>query len=107
MNVTGLTGQVLWCKFRTNNIKVSSGLTVLRKMKRTVSLKNKTYDVILHPDFEEGGFWVECPSLPGCATQGDTVEVVLEMIKDAIKGHLAIAAELKKKRVDEREQHAL
>ena len=31
---------------------------------------------------------VECPELPGCASQGDTVEEALEMIKDAIAGHL-------------------
>ena len=53
----------------------------------------KTYDVVLHPDLEDGGFWVECPALPGCASQGDTVEESLEMIKDAIKGHLEILRE--------------
>lgn len=63
-----------------------------------VSVKGKTYDVILHPDTEEEGFWVECPSLPGCASEGDTVEEALEMIKDAIKGHLELVAEKKKKR---------
>ena len=63
-----------------------------------VSVKGKTYDVILHPDLEEGGFWVECPALSGCASQGDTVEETLMMIKDAIEGHLEIIAEKGKKR---------
>ena len=63
-----------------------------------VSVKGKTYDVILHPDLEEGGFWVECPALPGCASQGDTVEEALMMIKDAIIGHLEVIAEKGKKR---------
>ena len=63
-----------------------------------VSVKGKTYDVILHPDLEEGGFWVECPALPGCASQGDTVEEALAMIKDAIEGHLEVIAEKGKKR---------
>ena len=63
-----------------------------------VSVKGKTYDVILHPDLEEGGFWVECPALPGCASQGDTVEEALMMIKDAITGHLEVIAEKGKKR---------
>ena len=58
-----------------------------------VSVKRKTYSVILHPDLEDGGFWVECPSLPGCSSQGDTVEEALEMIKDAITGHLEVEAE--------------
>ncbi|MEK6589228.1 MAG: MerR family transcriptional regulator [Nitrospinota bacterium] len=57
-----------------------------------VSVKGKTYDVILHPDLVEGGFWVECPALPGCASQGDTVEEALMMIKDAIEGHLEVIA---------------
>ncbi|MDP3028604.1 MAG: type II toxin-antitoxin system HicB family antitoxin [Deltaproteobacteria bacterium] len=43
--------------------------------------------VIVHPDLEDGGYWVECPELPGCASQGDTVEEALEMIRDAIEGH--------------------
>lgn len=51
------------------------------------------YDVILHPDLEEGGYWVECPALPGCASQGDTVEESLEMIKDAIEGCLVVLDE--------------
>jgi len=66
--------------------------------KYKVSVKGKAYEVVLHPDTEDGGFWVECPDLPGCDSQGDTVEEALEMIKDAIKGHLEVVAEKKKKR---------
>lgn len=69
-----------------------------RDRKYKVSVKGKSYDVVLHPDTEDGGFWVECPSLAGCSSQGDTVEEVLEMIKDAIKGHLEIEAVRKKKK---------
>lgn len=56
-----------------------------------VTARGKAYDVILQPDLEDGGFWVECPALPGCASQGDTVEEALAMIKDAIEGHLEVA----------------
>jgi len=66
--------------------------------KYKVSVKGKSYEIVLHTDTEDGGFWVECPSLPGCDSQGDTVEEALEMVKDAIKGHLAVASERKKKR---------
>lgn len=48
------------------------------------------YEVVLHPDLEDGGFWVECAALQGCTSQGDTVEEALEMIKDAIDGHLEV-----------------
>ncbi len=66
--------------------------------KYKVSVNRKTYEVILHPDTEDGGFWVECAALPGCSSQGDTVEEALAMIKDAIKGHLEVVAERKKKK---------
>jgi predicted RNase H-like HicB family nuclease len=66
--------------------------------KYKVMVNRKSYDVILHPDTEEGGFWVECPALPGCSSQGDTLEEALDMIKDAIKGHLEVEAERKKKK---------
>ena len=38
---------------------------------------------------EEGGYIVSCPQLPGCVTQGETVEEALAMIKDAIQGYIA------------------
>jgi len=71
---------------------------ITQDRKYKVIVKGKPYEVILHTDAEDGGYWVECPSLPGCSSQGDTVEEALEMIKDAIKGHLEVAAEKKKKR---------
>ncbi|KPL02253.1 MAG: hypothetical protein AMJ73_09010 [candidate division Zixibacteria bacterium SM1_73] len=45
----------------------------------------KTYDfkIILEPD-ETGGYVVSCPSLPGCYSQGDSIEEALENIKEAI-----------------------
>jgi predicted RNase H-like HicB family nuclease len=40
--------------------------------------------VVVH-NAEEGGYWVECPSLPGCVSQGDTWDEVLANIKEAIE----------------------
>lgn len=48
------------------------------------------YSVELEPDLEDGGYIVECPTLPGCLSQGDTIEEALMMIRDAIRGHLAV-----------------
>jgi predicted RNase H-like HicB family nuclease len=45
---------------------------------------------IIHPA-EEGGYWAEVPALPGCVTEGDTKEEVLENLKDAIEGWLEVA----------------
>jgi len=51
------------------------------------------YTVILHPA-EEGGYWAEVPALPGCFSQGETVEETLKNIKEAIESHLiALKAE--------------
>ena len=46
----------------------------------------KVYDftVLFEPDAELGGYVVRCPSLPGCYTQGDTIEEAIENIKEAI-----------------------
>jgi len=61
-----------------------------------VNVLKRSFKVILHPDLEDGGYWIECPELPGCSSQGDSVEEALDMIKDAIKGHLEVQEELKK-----------
>jgi len=45
------------------------------------------YTVIIHPA-EEGGYWAEVPVLPGCLSQGETVEETLKKIKEAIESHL-------------------
>jgi predicted RNase H-like HicB family nuclease len=45
---------------------------------------------IIHPA-EEGGYWAEVPALPGCITEGDTMEEVMANLKDAIEGWLDVA----------------
>jgi len=32
---------------------------------------------------EEGGYWAEVPALPGCITEGDTMDEVVANLKDA------------------------
>ena len=39
---------------------------------------------------EEGGFWVEVPAIPGCATQGDTFEELLQNLYEAVEGRLSV-----------------
>ncbi len=45
---------------------------------------------IIHPA-EEGGYWAEVPALPGCITEGDTIEEVMINLKDAMIGWLEVA----------------
>ena len=50
------------------------------------------YIVTLERD--EDGMWiVECPSIPGCVSQGSTKEAALENIEDAIRGCLEVRSE--------------
>ena len=43
--------------------------------------------IVIEQD-EDGIFVAECPTLPGCISQGKTRSEALENIKDAIKGYL-------------------
>jgi len=45
--------------------------------------------VIIH-EAEEGGYWAEVPSIPGCATQGETFDELLGNIHEAVEGCLSI-----------------
>jgi predicted RNase H-like HicB family nuclease len=44
---------------------------------------------VIH-EAEEGGYWAEVPALPGCATQGDTMEELLANLREAIEGCLSV-----------------
>jgi antitoxin HicB len=46
-------------------------------------MTQRTYRILLTPE-EEGGFSVSVPTLPGCFTQGETIEEAIEMAKEAI-----------------------
>jgi predicted RNase H-like HicB family nuclease len=43
-----------------------------------------TVKAVIHKA-EEGGFWAEVPALPGCVTQGETIEELRTNLEDAIK----------------------
>lgn len=47
-------------------------------------MKQYDFKVLLEPDDEAGGFVVTCPSLPGCYSEGETVEEALNNIKEVI-----------------------
>jgi predicted RNase H-like HicB family nuclease len=44
--------------------------------------------VVLIPDLDDGGYIAEVPTLPGCYSQGETLEEVLANIKEAIQGYV-------------------
>jgi predicted RNase H-like HicB family nuclease len=46
-----------------------------------------TLKVLIHTA-DEGGFWAEVPALPGCVSQGETVDEVRTNVREAIEGWL-------------------
>jgi predicted RNase H-like HicB family nuclease len=45
------------------------------------------YTILVH-QAEEGGFWSEVPALPGCYSQGETIDETLLNTKEAIESYL-------------------
>jgi predicted RNase H-like HicB family nuclease len=57
--------------------------------------------VVLYPG--EDGYWIaECPSLPGCVSQGETREKAITNIKEAIRGYIRALEEDRLKVPEER-----
>jgi predicted RNase H-like HicB family nuclease len=62
---------------------------LLRRTALSRTIKSRTYTVLIHPgDPDEGGFWAEVPALPGCTTQGGTLDQVIANAHDAIRVYL-------------------
>lgn len=45
--------------------------------------------VVVH-NAEEGGYWAEVPAIPGCMTQGETFDELLDNLREAIEGCLSV-----------------
>jgi predicted RNase H-like HicB family nuclease len=45
------------------------------------------YSVVVH-GADEGGFWVEVPAMPGCYSQGESIEETLRNVEEAIELYL-------------------
>lgn len=48
--------------------------------------------VVVH-EAEEGGYWAEVPAIPGCATQGNSFEELLQNLYEAVEGCLSVDLE--------------
>jgi predicted RNase H-like HicB family nuclease len=55
-------------------------------MTRKIPMKLK---VIIHKA-KEGGYWAEVPSVPGCATQGETIDELLKNVREAVDACLSV-----------------
>jgi predicted RNase H-like HicB family nuclease len=63
-------------------------------MAKRIRKKILNYTVIFEPA-EEGGFIVHVPALPGCHTQGETLDEAYKMVQDAILGYIETLRDLK------------
>ena len=45
--------------------------------------------IVVH-EAEDGGFWTEVPAIPGCATQGDSMDELMQNLREAIEGCLSL-----------------
>jgi predicted RNase H-like HicB family nuclease len=70
---------------REHNVELDKSLNKNHAMK---------IKAIIH-SAEEGGYWAEVPALPGCITEGDTMEELMSNLQDAIQGWLEVANESK------------
>ncbi len=49
--------------------------------------------VIIHQE-EDGGYWAEVPALPGCVTEGDTMDELIDNVREAASLWLETAADI-------------
>lgn len=45
--------------------------------------------IVVH-EAEEGGYWAEVPAIPGCASQGETIDELITNVHEAIEGCLGV-----------------
>ena len=56
-------------------------------------MKVKEFEVVIMEDEEEGGYIAIVPALPGCHTQGDSLEELINNVKEAIELYLETLSE--------------
>ncbi len=76
----------------------------MRKLKQKNKFEKKilNYTVIFEPA-EEGGFIVHVPALPGCHTQGETLDEAYKMAQDAISAYIKTLRDLQEEIPEEKE----
>jgi len=85
----------LWIDFLwTGNLVQIVGIIIVGRSFDPLERSSRLMKFTITLDRDEDGVWVaECPSIPGCVSQGNTREEAVENIKDAIKNCLIARAE--------------
>ena len=89
-------------KYRTGNARSLFAVDFLGRgfNSRRLHQKFMTIHAIVHRA-EEGGFWAEVPTIPGCATQGETMEELRSNLREAIEGCLSVPVETSSVQTDD------
>ena len=69
-----------------------AGEVATRLPKLCENWRVERYATVIHED-PEGGFWAEVPALPGCYSQGETMDELMENVREAIAGVLEVMKE--------------
>jgi predicted RNase H-like HicB family nuclease len=99
LSLTSLKSNLLICAFNggkslTLNVFCYITLNSLSDNNNFPNYKNESMKFNVTIDRDEDGVWiVECPSIPGCVSQGETKDQALENIEDAITACLQVRAE--------------
>ena len=76
-----------------NFLKISGGSLKLPDIKTARYQKDRLNSgklkTIIH-EAEEGGYWAEVPAIPGCVTQGDTMEELILNLYEAVEACLSV-----------------
>lgn len=51
-----------------------------------------SFAVVIHEE-PTGGYWAEIPALPGCYSQGETIDELLANVREAAQGVLEVLQE--------------
>jgi predicted RNase H-like HicB family nuclease len=79
---------IMATKFRESVQTKSMGGRILKSCQGTAPARSKdlSFPIVIEADAD--GYFVSCPSLQGCYSQGNTYEEAVENIKDAIRLHI-------------------
>ncbi len=89
-------------KYRTGNARSLFAIDFLGRGFNSRRLHQifMTVRAIVHKA-EEGGYWAEVPSIPGCATQGETMDELRSNLREAIEGCLSVPVEIPSAHADD------
>lgn len=77
-----------FCSSRYVSIVIYYHIIMAKKLTHNSKLALKQYNFSIVVEHDKDGYFVFCPELQGCYTQGDTYEEALKNIRDAIKLHI-------------------